>query len=174
VTRVYGCQPTLGLIRFGGHPRRRRRHLPTTSGPAVRLVFDEGKTVRTVTRGAHLSRRREEPPDTHDITGSMSRRRDCYDNALLETFSSSFMSELAARSDSAGQAKMGSTEFLWTQRDRLGYVNVPAPIGSDPVTWTCAILLDPRLKTRMTVIRHFEFISPSSESTRRTPPVRPR
>jgi transposase InsO family protein len=37
----------------------------------------------------------------------MSRRGDCYDNAVMESFFSTVKSELADRFDSFGEAKMG-------------------------------------------------------------------
>jgi putative transposase len=44
--------------------------------------------------------------DTHGITCSMSRRGDCYDNAMMESFFSSVKSETADRFESRGEAKM--------------------------------------------------------------------
>jgi putative transposase len=54
--------------------------------------------------------------DAHGITCSMSRRGDCYDNAVMESFFSTVKSELADRFDSFGEGKM---EF-----------------GPDPIQWT--------------------------------------
>ncbi len=44
--------------------------------------------------------------DAHGITCSMSRRGDCYDNAVMESFFSTLKSELTERFDSFGEAKM--------------------------------------------------------------------
>jgi putative transposase len=67
--------------------------------------------------------------DAHGITCSMSRRGDCYDNAVMEAFFSSLKSELADRFDSCGEAKMelfNYIEVFYNQRRRhstLGYVS---------------------------------------------------
>jgi putative transposase len=44
--------------------------------------------------------------DARGITCSMSRRGDCFDNAVMESFFSTVKSELADRFDSFGEAKM--------------------------------------------------------------------
>ena len=44
--------------------------------------------------------------DAHGITGSMSHRGNCYDNAVMESFFSSVKSEVTDRFDSCGEAKM--------------------------------------------------------------------
>jgi putative transposase len=65
--------------------------------------------------------------DAHGITCSMSRRGDCYDNAVMEAFFSSLKSELADRFDSCGQAMMELFDYIevfYNQRRRhstLGY-----------------------------------------------------
>jgi transposase InsO family protein len=50
--------------------------------------------------------------DAHGITCSMSRRGDCYDNAVMEAFFSSLKSELADRFDSCGEAKMELFDYI--------------------------------------------------------------
>lgn len=50
--------------------------------------------------------------DVHSITCSMSRRGDCYDNAVMEAFFSSLKSELADRFDSCGEAKMELFDYI--------------------------------------------------------------
>jgi hypothetical protein len=67
--------------------------------------------------------------DAHGIACSMSRRGDCYDNAVLEAFFSSVKSELADRFESCGDAKMelfDYSEVFYNQRRRhstLGYTS---------------------------------------------------
>jgi len=67
--------------------------------------------------------------DAHGITCSMSRRGDCYDNAVMEAFFSSVKSELADRFDSCGQAKMELFDYIevfYNQRRRhstLGHIS---------------------------------------------------
>ena len=59
--------------------------------------------------------------DAHGITCSMSRRGDCYDNAVMEAFFSSLKSELADRFDRCGDAKMELFDYIevfYNQRRR--------------------------------------------------------
>ena len=59
--------------------------------------------------------------DTHGITCSMSRRGDCYDNAVMESFFSSVKSETADRFESCGEAKMELFDYIevfYNQRRR--------------------------------------------------------
>jgi putative transposase len=59
--------------------------------------------------------------DAHGITCSMSRRGDCYDNAVMEAFFSSLKSELADRFPSCGEAKMELFDYIevfYNQRRR--------------------------------------------------------
>jgi transposase InsO family protein len=70
--------------------------------------------------------------DAHDITCSMSRRGNCYDNAVMESFFSTVKTELADRFDSCGEAKMELFEYLevfYNQRRRhstLGQISPAA------------------------------------------------
>ena len=55
------------------------------------------------------------------ITCSMSRRGNCYDNAVMESFFSSVKSELRDRFDSCGEAKMELFDYIevfYNQRRR--------------------------------------------------------
>jgi transposase InsO family protein len=67
--------------------------------------------------------------DAHGITCSMSRRGNCYDNAVMEAFFSSLKSELADRFPSCGEAKMELFDYIevfYNQRRRhstLGYIS---------------------------------------------------
>src|SRR5262245_52864470 len=67
--------------------------------------------------------------DAHGITCSMSRRGNCYDNAVMEAFFSSLKSELADRFESCGEAKMELFDYIevfYNQRRRhstIGYVS---------------------------------------------------
>jgi transposase InsO family protein len=59
--------------------------------------------------------------DAHGITCSMSRRGDCYDNAVMEAFFSSVKSEVADRFASCGEAKMELFDYIevfYNQRRR--------------------------------------------------------
>jgi transposase InsO family protein len=66
------------------------------------------------------------------ITCSMSRRGNCYDNAVMEAFFSSVKSEVADRFDSAGEAEIALFEYLevfYNQRRRhstLGQISPAA------------------------------------------------
>ena len=70
--------------------------------------------------------------DTCGITCSMSRRGDCYDNAVMESFFSTVKSELADRFDSFGAAKMELFDYIevfYNQRRRhstLGQISPAA------------------------------------------------
>ena len=67
--------------------------------------------------------------DAHGITCSMSRRGDCYDNAVMEAFFSTVKLELAERFESGGHAKRELFEYIevfYNQRRRhstIGYVS---------------------------------------------------
>ncbi len=59
--------------------------------------------------------------EARGITCSMSRRGDCYDNAVMESFFSTVKSELADRFDSCGEAKMALFDYIevfYNQRRR--------------------------------------------------------
>jgi transposase InsO family protein len=70
--------------------------------------------------------------DTRGITCSMSRRGDCYDNAVMESFFSTVKSELADRFDSFGEGKMELFDYIevfYNQRRRhstLGQISPAA------------------------------------------------
>jgi putative transposase len=70
--------------------------------------------------------------DTRGITCSMSRRGNCYDNAVMESFFSTVKSELADRFDSFGDAKMALFDYIemfYNQRRRhstLGQISPAA------------------------------------------------
>ena len=50
--------------------------------------------------------------DTHGITCSMSRRGNCYDNAVMESFFSTVKSELREHFESNGEAKMELFDYI--------------------------------------------------------------
>ena len=70
--------------------------------------------------------------DTHGITCSMSRRGNCYDNAVMESFFSTVKSELRVHFDSNGEAKMELFDYIevfYNQRRRhstLGQISPAA------------------------------------------------
>lgn len=64
------------------------------------------------------------------ITCSMSRRGNCYDNAVMEAFFSSVKSELANRFDSCGDAKMQLFDYIeafYNQRRRHSTIGQISP-----------------------------------------------
>jgi transposase InsO family protein len=69
---------------------------------------------------------------TRGITCSMSRRGNCYDNAVMESFFSTVKSELQDRFDSCGEAKMELFDYIevfYNQRRRhstLGQISPAA------------------------------------------------
>ena len=66
---------------------------------------------------------------THRMTGSMSRRGNCYDNAVMESWFSTVKHELGEHFDSCGEAKMALFDYIevfYNQRRRhstLGQVS---------------------------------------------------
>ena len=70
--------------------------------------------------------------EARGITCSMSRRGNCYDNAVMESFFSSVKSELRDRFDSCGEAKMELFDYIevfYNQRRRhstLGQISPAA------------------------------------------------
>ena len=70
--------------------------------------------------------------DAYGITCSMSRRGNCYDNAVMEAFFSSVKTETADRFDSCGEAKIELFDYIevfYNQRRRhstLGQISPAA------------------------------------------------
>lgn len=68
--------------------------------------------------------------DARGIASSMSRRGDCYDNAVIESFFSTVKSELAERFDSFRQAKMELFDYIeafYNQRRRHSTLGQMSP-----------------------------------------------
>ena len=68
--------------------------------------------------------------DVRGITCSMSRRGDCYDNAVMESFFSTVKSELAERFASFGEAKMELFDYIevfYNQRRRHSTIGQISP-----------------------------------------------
>jgi transposase InsO family protein len=68
--------------------------------------------------------------DAHGITCSMSRRGNCYDNAVMESFFSTVKTELADRFDSCGEAKMELFDYIevfYNQRRRHSTIGQISP-----------------------------------------------
>ena len=82
--------------------------------------------------GTYASEDYQDVLDTHGITCSMSRRGNCYDNAVMESFFSTVKSELRERFDSNGEAKMELFDYIevfYNQRRRhstLGQISPAA------------------------------------------------
>ena len=68
--------------------------------------------------------------DAHGIMCSMSRRGNCYDNAVMESFFSTVKTELADRFDSCGDAKMALFDYIevfYNQRRRHSTIGQISP-----------------------------------------------
>jgi putative transposase len=67
--------------------------------------------------------------DANGITCSMSRRGNCYDNAVMESFFSTLKSELGERFESHGEAKMELFDYIEVfynrKRSRTGVLPLP-------------------------------------------------
>ena len=95
-------------------------------GPAVGLLHhsDQGSTYASEDYQAVL--------ETHGITCSMSRRGNCYDNAVMEAFFSTVKNEVGERYESHGEAKgqlFDYIEVFYNQRRRhstLGQISPAA------------------------------------------------
>ena len=86
----------------------------------------------TPTRVHVRERRLQAVLEANGITCSMSRRGNCYDNAVMESFFSSVKSEVADRFDSCGEAKLELFDYIevfYNQRRRhstLGQISPAA------------------------------------------------
>jgi len=99
------------------------RHLALKAlGIAVkRRCPDAGLLHHSDQGGTYASEDYQRMLDAYGITCSMSRRGNCYDNAVMEAFFSSLKSELADRFDSCGEAKMELFDYIevfYNQRRR--------------------------------------------------------
>jgi len=93
-------------------------------GPAAGLLHhsDQGCTYASEDYQAIL--------DGRGITCSMSRRANCYDNAVMEAFFSSLKSELADRFENHGDAKMQLFDYIevfYNQRRRHSTIRYQSP-----------------------------------------------
>ena len=100
---------------------------------ALKRRCPSGGLLHHSTRAPHtLARTIKRSVERMSITGSMSRRGNCYDNAVMESFFSSVKSEVADRFDSCGEAKMelfDYVEVFYNQRRRhstLGQISPAA------------------------------------------------
>ena len=79
--------------------------------------------------------------DARGITCSMSRRGDCYDNAVMESFFSTVKSELAERFASFGEAKMELFDYIevfYNQRRRHSTLGQISPAAFERRATTAA------------------------------------
>jgi putative transposase len=79
--------------------------------------------------------------EAQDITCSMSRRGNCYDNAVKESFFSSVKSELGDRFDSCGEAKMELFDYIevfYNQRRRHSTIGQISPAAFEKARATQA------------------------------------
>jgi putative transposase len=115
------------------------RHLTITAlemalkrrGPAAGLLHhsDQGCTYASEDYQAIL--------DGRGITCSMSRRANCYDNAVMEAFFSSLKSELADRFASHGEAKIQLFDYIevfYNQRRRHSTIGYQSPAAFERQT----------------------------------------
>jgi transposase InsO family protein len=114
------------------------RHLTLTAlGMALKRRCPEVGLLHHSDQGCtYASEAYQRMLDAHGITCSMSRKGDCYDNAVMEAFFSTVKTELADRFESCGDAKMQLFDYLevfYNQRRRhstIGYVS-PAAFERD-------------------------------------------
>jgi putative transposase len=100
--------------------------------------------------------------DAHGITCSMSRRGDCYDNAVMESLFSTLKSELADRFDSFGEAKMQLFDYIevfYNQRRRHSTLGQISPAAYERQA--------SRAIANVTVV-HGGILQPPSEGERRS------
>ena len=79
--------------------------------------------------------------EAQGITCSMSRRGNCYDNAVMESFFSSVKSELRDRFDSCGEAKMELFDYIevfYNQRRRHSTIGQVSPAAFEKARATQA------------------------------------
>ena len=81
--------------------KRRRRRCPESG---LLQHSDQGRTYASEDYRSRL--------EQHGIACSMSRRGNCYDNAVMESFFSSIKSEVAGRFKSCGAAKMELFDYI--------------------------------------------------------------
>ena len=107
------------------------RHLTLKAlGMALKRRCPAGGLLHHSDRGCtYASEDYQRVLDAHGITCSMSRKGDCYDNAVMEAFFSTVKTELADRFASCGDAKMQLFDYIevfYNQRRRhstIGYVS---------------------------------------------------
>ena len=115
--------------------QRRQRPAPDTEGPrhgAERRCPESGLLHHSDQGCTYASEDYQRMLDAHGITCSMSRRGDCHDNAVMESFFSSLKTETADRFASCGEAKMELFDYIevfYNQRRRhstLGQISPAA------------------------------------------------
>jgi transposase InsO family protein len=98
----------------------------------TRRCPDAGLLHHSDQGGTYASEDYQAVLEANGITCSMSRRGNCYDNAVMESFFSSVKSEVADRFDSCGEAKMELFDYIevfYNQRRRhstLGQISPAA------------------------------------------------
>ena len=95
-------------------------------GPAIGLLHhsDQGST--------YASEDYQDVLDAHGLVCSMSRRGNCYDNAVMESFFSTVKSELADQFASHGDAKMELFDYIevfYNQRRRHSTLGQISPVA---------------------------------------------
>ena len=112
--------------------------------------------------------------DAYGITCSMSRRGNCYDNAVMEAFFSSLKSELADRFDSCGEAKVELFDYIevfYNQRRRHSTLGQVSPATFERRAMKNAEGVDPmenRTKRGFPQAPHPSSVSMKEEKTTKT------
>jgi putative transposase len=91
--------------------------------------------------GPYASEDYQDVLEAQGITCSMSRRGNCYDNAVMESFFSSVKLELADRFDSCGEAKMELFDYIevfYNQRRRHSTIGQISPAAFEKAQATHA------------------------------------
>ena len=108
------------------------RHLALRALDAAlkRRCPDAGLLHHSDQGGPYASEDYQQVLEAQGITCSMSRRGNCYDNAVMESFFSTVKSELADRFDSCGEAKMELFDYIevfYNQRRRHSTIGQVSP-----------------------------------------------
>jgi transposase InsO family protein len=108
------------------------RHLTLRALEAAlkRRCPDNGLLHHSDQGGPYASEDYQDVLEAQGVTCSMSRRGNCYDNAVMESFFSSVKLELADRFDSCGEAKMELFDYIevfYNQRRRHSTIGQISP-----------------------------------------------
>jgi transposase InsO family protein len=119
------------------------RHLTLRALEAAlkRRCPDSGLLHHSDQGGPYASEDYQDVLEAQGITCSMSRRGNCYDNAVMESFFSSVKFELGGRFDSCGEAKMELFDYIevfYNQRRRHSTIGQISPAAFEKA-WTTSV-----------------------------------